>query len=169
MPWRSTRSPRCLESPGSAGAALGVFFLVLLCLGGLCGPLVVGAGVGEPPLSPAPPVAARPDPTGRSAVASTTAPAKRVARTRTGYDKRTPSLSRAYGVSCRARAERVALRRSSGDSPRGAGWPHRVPRSRMPWRPGFGWVYELCRRGRLSNLADGCRNLGLHRRALANP
>ncbi len=78
-----------------------------------------------------------PDEVGMSSAASTTAPAKRVARARTGYDKRTPSLSRAYGVSCRARAERVALRRNSGDSPREARWPHRVPRSQMPGASGI--------------------------------
>src|SRR5579884_263824 len=61
--------------------------------------------------------------------ANATSAATRPAGRMLECDKPTPSLSDAYGVSCRASAERAALRRTSGDSPRGPIWPLWVPRS----------------------------------------
>src|SRR3954447_8702313 len=51
-----------------------------------------------------------------------------------------PSLSDAYGVSCRARAERVALRRTMAViRPRPDGTGHWVPRSPPLVRRELGW------------------------------
>jgi rhodanese-related sulfurtransferase len=52
------------------------------------------------------------------------------------FDKHNPFSFLAYGVSCRARAERVRYAGgTSGDSPPGALRLHWVPRSPAPWLP----------------------------------
>ena len=69
-----------------------------------------------------------------------TRPTRRAARRKLELRKETLSLSGAYGVSCRARAERAALRHKSGDSP--------LEPDRLLWGPplprhvvsGLGWV-----------------------------
>src|SRR5947209_6471922 len=85
---------------------------------------------------------------------SAAAPAQR-ARRRSTFDINVPSLSHAYGVSCRARAERVALR---------LGLQAIRPRSRssvgfpVPPPPGdaeFGWAY--IRAATVHDRADLCR------------
>src|SRR5690349_13469619 len=53
---------------------------------------------------------------------STDTPARRAIRVMCRYDKHNPFSFCAYGVSCRARAERVRYTGKSGDSPPGAGW-----------------------------------------------
>src|SRR5437588_2433174 len=82
IPGHSTRSPRCLP-------------LALEEVYGVAPPLVPDAAIAEEP---------RPiTPTSAAALAQR-------AKRRSTFDTACPSLSHAYGVSCRARAERVALR-----------------------------------------------------------
>ena len=123
MPRRRTRRPSCPEGPVVPTGVLTV---------GAVGP--IGA---PPPLG-----AADAEPAKRTVAATGTTTTRRMARRRLDLGKETLSLSGAYGVSCRARAERAALRHRSGDSP--------LEPDRLLWGPplprhvvsGLGWVFQ---------------------------
>ncbi len=97
-------------------------------------------GAVEPIGAPPPPGAADAGLANRTVAAMGTRPTRRAARRTLELRKETLSLSGAYGVSCRARAERAALRHKSGDSP--------LEPDRLLWGPplprhvvsGLGWV-----------------------------
>src|SRR5437588_12836049 len=88
------------------------------------------------------------------AAMSTNAPVLRAIRSMSRFDKHNPFSFCAYGVSCRARAERVRYAGESGDSPPGAGMaPMGSPLPCAMGARGLGWAF-LCRRGSLHDTHD---------------